>query len=501
VVVPAGAISPGPATARIVSPVLGRLDHRVRFAMPTERSARVRLLFTPRVHSTEALVVEVRSERGDAVRLRVPREPHPPSATGIFVGDAVALGAAQEPLRGVRDPRGVALADSLRLVSPTAVEALGCRALGRAQLVIAHEPGEHLEALRACVARGASVIVVADQAPAPGLASGGSRVWGAGVLGWARDLDQDLAAVAIATTSMEQASGLAQRLAGLAQNRTHWSASPPRRGVPRAALFALLAGYVLLLGPVGWLVLRRRRTVQSWLYFPAVAVLATLAIGVVTLGSDGAADTLRVFRTKLLAPDGTGLELVGLRLDGVHAREYAIDAPWMDADLGAVIRPHRFGSPFARAAGDTIVVEDRVRGRVRASELAVARASQAAISWIQPTAALPPRLEGGPSGPIVTAPADAGVRELLVLRGDKAARLLDLRPGERRAVTLRDRMAVVSDAGGASALAGSLDAWLFADQSATLALAVMAPRRTRVRIRPAVPVVDDELRIAVEELR
>src|SRR5688572_16669762 len=178
--------------------------------MPRGGPARVRLLHVPYSFSQQAMVVEAHGETGGVARVTVPRrQPEPSASNAIFVGDALALGAAQEPLRAVRDHRGEALSESMRLVSSGAVVAMGCRALSSAPVVLVHEPGPQLEWMRRCAAQGAFVIVVSEAAPAPGLASGSSRLWGAGILGWARGFDEDLAQVALSTITMDQHPALA----------------------------------------------------------------------------------------------------------------------------------------------------------------------------------------------------------------------------------------------------------------------------------------------------
>lgn len=514
--VPAGTLPPGAAEAEIVAGPSGFTGSRERFAMPAQGGTTLRMWFQwgRGEQEHDSIVVELRGARGSTRRERVPlktvRERAQSPTSSLFLGDAARLGLFVDAVRAragsPTDEQGVT--SGIRLDTSAAAVARGCRAVSRAAVVIADGPAGALPALMRCAAQGARVVIV-DPAAAPPLSSlpqGHAVPWGAGLLSWAPTFDVAAAAALDATSSEPDAP---RQFAGRVSNALVYQGWMSERdepaGASQAVVLVLIAGYVLVLGPLGWFVLRRRNTVLSWVYFPAVAIVATLLLGVITLGSDGKADRLRLDRSVMSSPTGDGLEVTALRVLGVQTRTYAIRAPWRDADLVQMGRPFRFGSPFTEPAGVQEVVHDAARGTVAISGIGVSRWSEAGISWAQPQRVAVPHLASAAAGGALdfVAATDAPTRVALVCTADGWALLQDLAAGERRPVRLvpaeelRERLEKL---GGRWQSLADIYGWGAMPPPGRTVLLATEPRvgpDRAFRVTPAVPVEERTLHVVV----
>jgi hypothetical protein len=386
--VPAGALRPGPATAWIEG--AASTIHKVRFVVRANQPASLRLMAEPIYYGRPRLYpVRVTSDAGgswetnaepEADRFEVHR------SESLFIGTAAQLGALQrglDRLHGVTESARRALND-LRIAPPLTLAGVNCRVLAQKRVVIVETPAlDVAHELVRCAARGARVLLVRPESGAVRVPQDHVAAWGLGEL-------------AVAAGRGDAAAGLAAELA--TENREGPLDSLPHQlkessalridvpsPVPVRDLLALLGGYVLLIGPVGyWVGHRSGKTWLAWGWFPLAATGATMAILLYSSGSASRRAQAILTESSITDPAGSGLLRIDAVIEGSSRVSYALAMPWVDADLGFVGRPHRFGSPFAAPAGALHFDEDASAGTARLSGLGVDRLGTLPVDWLAP---------------------------------------------------------------------------------------------------------------------
>lgn len=393
--IPAGALPPGPALAEIAPGAGAQTEHAVRFEVPPGDAVTVRLwvpyeVFGPVADDKVDLVVV--SDTGE----RWLTEVEPWSAdrstytAGVprFIGTADQLAELAEAMRAIgRQP------EDLGLQLAAASSSLDCRELVGASFVVVDARGRGQELLT-CAARGARVVMV-DQAPPVALtyqAAGSVARWGRGLVAWAPAFDA-LAAAGVAALSVDSL-----RYEGWPDSIAAMPAQLEDEGSPLgvAGVLLLLGLYVVVIGPVGYLVgIRPRRPALAWGWFPAVSALATAGAAAVGLAWQPE-PVVELGRTAVLSPQGVGLVHVQLRPDLPYGKGLSVTAPMVDADLGGAWPGRPFGSPFGRSVGALRIVEDRVAQRVEVSGLGSGSFGAPTLSWVDTVQLQPPlvRVEG-----------------------------------------------------------------------------------------------------------
>jgi hypothetical protein len=309
---------------------------------------------------------------------------------------------------------------------------LDCRSLAAGAYVVA-DASIRPDALVRCASDGARVLLVTPDPPAAlALLAANERVlWGAGSLAHAPDFPRAASGVLMLGASSDDLAVL--RPGGLEASAERPAGS--RWGF--VAMLLLLAGYVLAIGPVGWLVgIRPRKLLVAWGWFPLVAFVATLGAVAVSLCLR-APPRLEVVTSTVVSPDGQGLRRVTLRLDAPYSASYEISLPWEDYDLASIGYAHHFGSPFGTAARTILLHEDARSGRARLSHVTSAGWNSGAVEWVgEIRVPAPPTLLSREGGIEVFNPGERSWEAGLAVVGGRCARVDAVEAGERRALSL-----------------------------------------------------------------
>lgn len=395
--IPAGALPPGRAVAEMNA---GPNRYRVRFEMPAAGPARISMWGDPRLPAQD---VVVRSERGGTFHTTVESSHDDDGGAALFLGSAEQLAAFSRAAAvastvvasNVNDvTKGIELGARSEIATPD------CRRLARARhVVVVLERGDTANALLACAARGAKLLVIGEPRGSEAASDGDARAfarlatgpqavaWGFGAIAWLPKMSVGVGEAIAQVDAAGRNAELDAMLAGGYRGAfTELDAASPK-GVPGSTLvLVLLALYVAVIGPVGYFVgVRPRRAWLAWSWFPMIALAATIAL---TLGSTlwrGKAAQLAVNRVAMVGPTGVGLEAASVRLEGSSSARFSISLPWRDADLREFERGYRLGTPFAPPAGSLTVTDDRIAGRLTIDGLAVGRYGTADIAWLAPT--------------------------------------------------------------------------------------------------------------------
>ncbi len=419
--IPAGALPPGPAVVELDEPQ--SVGFSARFAMPSSGPASVRLWSDEKAVGDAEVAVVARAASGSVWRTRIKR----PVGRGEVHGNARFLGSADEMAALVNAASGspgaqTALA-GLELGTRAELQAPDCRRLAHARVVVAVlAAGQSPTALLACVARGAAMVIVGGQ-PEPALdRSRASDVavpepvaWGIGVVvrvpAVTGDVGNAIAAVARVELPHELVSGSEFRDSSLITTRSE---------VPGAWLvLALLALYVIVIGPVGYVVgVRPRRPLLAWSWFPLVALGATLALVIASAAWRSSPTQLIVTRVRVTSPTGVGLEATELELYGNRADRFTVAVSSADdADISRAHRGFRFGTPFSSPAGGLAVTDDRVASRLTFRGLSVGRFVSAGAGFVAPVTGSALRLRHQDGRAVVDNQTDRPIRRVMVVRG------------------------------------------------------------------------------------
>jgi uncharacterized membrane protein len=246
-----------------------------------------------------------------------------------------------------------------------------------------------------CAAVGAQLVVVGKDRAGALAAYPPDRFvpWGGGVAAWTESLDAAAKLVAGTVNSSELAvapyrnNGLLVDVSphALLQNDSQWSdKNRIANGKAGNLVFVILFLYVGMASALGiWVSRRLRRPLLTWLWFPALSVATTVAVGL--LGwRPGQGGQLHSAEIVVVAPDGAGRALHLARLVGRQSTVFSLDLPWRDAIPMQIDRGHRFGSPWQAAAATLELDEDRVAGRMKVNGVTVSRNGVVDLSWVMP---------------------------------------------------------------------------------------------------------------------
>jgi hypothetical protein len=429
--IPAGGIPPGPAVAEIDEPRTIRF--KTRFAMPATGPAKVRIWDDQGGPGGAEVDVVVRSTAGAVWRTRIVR----PEGGGETHTDPLFLGTADEMAALVNAAAESAGAQGalagLALGSRAEIQAPDCRRLARPRVVVAVlAAGQSATPLLACVAEGAAIVVIGGL-PSPELDS--SRAvspavpepiaWGLGVVVRVPTLTAGIGGAIAAVAAVERPDALL----GSPYGPSDFAAPADSRGqdgVPASGwVLALLALYVVVIGPVGYVVgVRPRRPLLAWSWFPLVALATTAALAIVSSAWRSKPTQLEVTRLRVTSPTGVGLEAIDLGLYGNHADRFTVAAAAAgDADLRSARRGFRFGTPFSSPSGSLTVTDDRVASRMTFDGLSVGRFGSAGAGFIAPVTGSAPRLVPRDGRVVVVNRTERTVRRAFLIRGGTACRV------------------------------------------------------------------------------
>jgi hypothetical protein len=443
---PAGSVAPGRAELTIREPNSESVTHRVSFDMPKTGGTRQRIWLDPQGQGavTRKLDVAVSSQSGPGFQKTLGIEGTVPIANDIlFVGSSGELEEFDRALRQVTEAsQATHLLSTIRVVGREAVEPSECRTLvGSAMVVVRSIEWEPTgRKLFECAARGAHVLYVGSPPPPPLAKLEPGRAWffGNGNAAHAAELDVVAAKAALDVSGGSSARPSTRETMNLLElARRPVSGKRPIPG--RGAILAVLAAYVVLIGPIGWFVGRRgRKTLVLWAWFPCVALATVVVFTLVGQRSYRESRQLTLSHFSLEAPGLGGLVRGELGLGGLDAENGSVSLPWREADLMDVGRTYRFGSPFRRAAPHIELVEDAIGGRLEARGLVVERYGLASLGYVAPVTARPgARVERLSAGAIRVTNTSSSplVRTLLAVEAGAWIDVGRLAPGETRVVT------------------------------------------------------------------
>jgi len=393
-VVPEGAVAPGLAVAAPQEEG-GALSHSVRFAMPEQGEARMRIHVSYDIWGLmggKEQVLTVTGEAGDRWSTKLESLAWQGDGTHSgqqFLGSssqlerfvAGVLQASPSPTRAQQVQSGLQLGDPREVPE--------CRTLAAVPYVVADARYQG-EALLRCAACGASVLLVGEQPLAlRGLAPGLVTRWGRGSLAWASDFDATAGAAALVLSERTPAD-----MGWLDYFYPGQHLLQEREGsrLGALALVLLLCFYVALIGPVGyWVGIRPRRMLLAWGWFPAVSSMAVAGAFIVHLLWHSE-QQLRIVRTTVLSPAGYGLRSQQVSADAPYGKTFALSLPWQQADLAGFWPARRYGSPFGNTPGPLRIDEDSVEGKARLSGLAASSYGMASVGWVAPQQGQGPRV-------------------------------------------------------------------------------------------------------------
>lgn len=494
--IPEGALPPGPALLGADIGGSPSLQHKLRFEMPSSGAADLGL-WVPAdslAVTLEGYEIFARSEAGPEWRHLqpggLPVSTANESPAPRFLGTPLDL----VTLRGAMDALGIGTMEGANFQIQDPNRALDCRVLGAADFVIADASVQSQELLR-CAALGSRILLVGGE---PGsslvaLPQGQMSRWGMGWVGRVPDFRAAATRVALLLSAKEQWTR--SNLLNSIQPET----TPAKANRPgMLAILLMLLTYVLVIGPVGYLVgIRPRRVLVAWGWFPAVAGLATLVAWGVSLTLDRE-PVLRLVTTTVLAPGGEGLRRSEVRLEAPYARTFALELPWGDHDLAGYRYVHHFGSPFREPKDTLTLSEDAISGSAHIRGLSGADHGSSAIGWVAPVRDQVPRVLGGEGLAIVENTLSTQIAEGIVFVADRCGRFGQLDVGETLRVPLESCQEpyVEGDPSWLSQIRyyTSIHPELAPGQS-SFVLAAMLPSRPvpEIEIQPSIPVWLDEL--------
>jgi hypothetical protein len=207
-------------------------------------------------------------------------------------------------------------------------------------------------------------------------------------------------------------------------------ALPPVNG-----LLALLGGYILLIGPVNYLVLRRLdRREWAWVTMPiltAAFAVGAFAYGAVLRGSDILIHEVAVVRAAPGTSEGEASAYYGVF--SPDRATYQIRVPG-GALLSAPISGDFFGNPDGSAGALDIVQGDPSRVRDMAVAIGGFRVIRAQAGAAAPELAVEIRVADGALGGAVRNDSAAPIADTAVVLGSTVVRLGDIAPGETKVV-------------------------------------------------------------------
>lgn len=223
---------------------------------------------------------------------------------------------------------------------------------------------------------------------------------------------------------------------------TSLTSLPALQFPPLGPLVALVTAYIILVGPVTYVVLRRLdRQTLGWVVVPALTLLfsgLTYGLGYGQRGGDLVLNQIALVEP--LEPiDGAPLARVRsfVGVFSPEGRSYSLATPGLDADTGPLLRPISIQGPWDANAGAAggLFVQDAGPGAV-IDEFAIAQWSMRAVT--ADTIAVGPRLAarivltGDTLSGEATNDGEATLRDVTLLQGDRVLRLGDLAPGETK---------------------------------------------------------------------
>jgi len=298
-----------------------------------------------------------------------------------------------------------------------------------------------------CAAVGAQIVVVGKARAGVLAAYPPDRFfpWGGGVAAWTESLEAaaHLVAGTVGSSALAVAPSVNSRLMvdvspqSLLQHDSQWSEENRiANGKAGNLVFVILFLYVGMASALGiWVSRRLRKPLLTWLWFPALSVATTGAVGL--LGwRPGQVGQLHSAEIVIVAPNGAGRVLQLARLVGRQSTVFSLDLPWRDAIPMQIDRGHRFGSPWQATAARLMLDEDQETGRMKVDGVTVSRNGVVDLSWVMPV-----------QEPIAkVSPIDAQtleientsrrtLSELSLCSGKLLAGGIDLKPGQKRRVS------------------------------------------------------------------
>lgn len=439
--IPAGALPPGPAVAETESRPGRRFRHSARInILAADEPTRARLWVD---WPEREVMVVVRSASGPLWRAKIHTD-NTKYVGAIFVGSADELAAFARALRALGDGKsGADPASGYRLLAPEDAARLGCDALAVPphRTIVAHFPVTRESHLLGCAARGVRLVAVGSTlAKALGRLPTAERPWGLGSVAWADTFEQ---VAPLAGSQAQPGKQQDRQQESAVQQVLHWPrfvASPgeSRRGWSHQAVLAVLGVYIVLVVVCGIVVSRRpRRPWVAWAWFPITAAVATGAIALAGTRWEDDLSRLELRRAAVLAPSGEGVERTFVAITGLQSRVYALKLPWRERSLLELSRQHRFGSPFARSAGQSELVEDAISGTLDVRGLAIGRLGQASIDSSANVQRPVPTLQWRDGDLWAVNTAERGLVRAVICTAAGAAAVDGWQPGEARRLALR----------------------------------------------------------------
>jgi hypothetical protein len=204
---------------------------------------------------------------------------------------------------------------------------------------------------------------------------------------------------------------------------------------PVGGLLALLVGYIILIGPINYLVLRRiDRREWAWVTMPAlIAVFAVgaFAYGAILRGSDILLNEVAIVRGAPGTSEGIAQAYVGLFSPGRGTYQVQVAG---GALLSAPISSDFFGDPNGTANALDIVQGDPASVRDLGVAIGGYRVVRAESSVVAPALAIDIQLRDGMLTGTVRNESSEMVEDAAVILGTSVAKLGDLAPGATGAV-------------------------------------------------------------------
>ena len=207
---------------------------------------------------------------------------------------------------------------------------------------------------------------------------------------------------------------------------------------PIGGLLLLLLAYIVLIGPVNYLVLRRLdRREWAWLTMPlliAVFAVGAYAFGAALRGSDVLVNEVAIVRGAGGTEEGIGSVYIGIFSPGRGT--YQVRVPG-GALLSAPVSTELVGGPDAGGGQLDLLQGDPSRVRDLAIGFGSLRTILAATPMAVPRLESDLKLQGGSLTGTVTNSSTRALEGVSIVLGGSAAVLGDLGPGEQRKVDLR----------------------------------------------------------------
>ncbi|MGQ9926017.1 MAG: hypothetical protein ACUVS4_04010 [Chloroflexaceae bacterium] len=214
---------------------------------------------------------------------------------------------------------------------------------------------------------------------------------------------------------------------------------------PLGLLTGLLLAYIVLVGPVTYLVLRRfDRQAWGWVVAPAITLLftgLTYGVGYVQRGGDVLLASVNLI--ELLDADGDVARLRSfVGLFSPERRSYSLRVAAAN-DAALMLRPVSIQGPWDRVAAGGGVFLQEAEGGAKAAAFEVAQWSMRALGTdvITSTTGLVARITIASDevrGEVENR-SDQALTDVALVQGDRVARIGDLAPGEQRSALLQRR--------------------------------------------------------------